>query len=558
MSYSKLFCTGTATSDVFSNKDLFPLFYRTLPADSFQGTFIARYCTYMGWTTINIVTGTDSYSSSIYAAFWAKAFALGITSAQIQVADSVTFLAADYRRLVNQLSSSTSRVILCLSGPTIIQQVMRAATTAGFGKSWVWVGGDGMGSYLSQVPHLSAQEQAFAEGTLAVFAAESAPGTYRYEQLLAEYSSIYGASHASDVSHSAFALFTGACLETMVYGWVQIARQYGVANILNGSYRPRLADFTTPLITVTGATSFLPTGDRDGLYVVLNLQNGTTVPVYQGDPSGVIVQKATPMFPDGTSTPPDWRPSYSLIYPDPTTPGVIAILALSGIMAICIIVSWAWMVLYRKTRRMRHLGLSFLTTLCVGLLALLSIPVWRAAVPTPTRCAGEVSALFLGFSLSLSSIYIRSFRIFKIFDKYAAFSCFCEVYSFFCNSRIVSKVWSTSTRALVARMLAIPLIQAALLAIQQTTSPIALVELRTITTLSYMCDLGSFATLSGLAWNLSVLLNLLLLLLLGWTSFRIRHIQASYQDTQWLVYAIQHIFVRAILYFHSIDFTHSS
>ncbi|ORZ36077.1 periplasmic binding protein-like I [Catenaria anguillulae PL171] len=453
-SFNVPMCSGTATSDLLSNKEDFPLFMRALSSDGRQGAFIAQTVVQWNWTQVNVLVANDAYGLSVQAAFREEARRLNITiERSIIVQDQWT--SAEYQSMVDRLVVSSTRVVIAIMLPNLYIQVAQAMKSRGLIKSFTFIGGDALVTTMDSATSLSITKHEerveLFDGLFFAWPAEVPRSSARYDLMLQRW---VQAGNPESTFKTAYALFGASCIEILVAGWIDIIDKHGIGAAVNRTYMVKLSDFLEPRDTITGRAVFDKNGDRDGSFELWNVQNATSMPVLYSE-NGVLTQLREPMYPNRSNKIPPWQATYTLNNPSVGMPGVITILVLTGVTMASVVIGWAYLMIHRDTRRVKHLGISFTSVLCLGLLLALSSPFQMVGVPTIVTCASQYWTIFLGYSLCLASLWIRSYRIRKVFDN-----------------RVLSKTTSVQTRALVQRMLVLPMLQAVLLLSLQLVSPL--------------------------------------------------------------------------------------
>ncbi|KAI9164617.1 hypothetical protein H9P43_008476 [Blastocladiella emersonii ATCC 22665] len=525
-SFNSLLCSGSATSDELSSVVDYPLFIRTISSDSYQGVVMARIARNFNWMSVNMFTvGDDAYAVSLAKAFQTTAATLNITIARTYTVQTLWAL-DDFHGVVTQLADSPSRVSVIFAQPDQAYQIPLLARRNGFGPDWVWFGCEALS--LMDTPFLEAHgltpaELAYYEGFLLAWPAELAPGSPRYESVVAKWQRVY---NDTVIKETAYALFMGSCLDVLVNTFIDLVRRVGLAPVVNRTHKLDLADFVVNRDSVSGFIDFAANGDRNGKFQVLNFQNSAYVPVYSVR-NGTFSTLAPVKFADGSSVIPDWRPKYVEILPDERSAGVIIVSTLTGLVIAAVVVAWVAIVVNRKSKRVRHLGLPFTAVLCIGIVMCLSASFLMAGRPTPLKCEAQYWVMILGYSLTLSSLWIRSYRLWKIFD------------------RVLTKSTAVRTRPLLFRMLALPVLQIILLIIHSATSPLQAAPLISGSTIQYQCKASSAGGTALL--YVAAGIDGLLLVLLAYLSFKIRRIHSSYQDTMWIAYLMHHLLIAACI-----------
>ncbi|ORZ36781.1 periplasmic binding protein-like I [Catenaria anguillulae PL171] len=536
-------CGGAATATDLSNKSIYPLYFRLIASDGLfipgQGAFLAHLCKRWNWALVNVLVAEDAFGLSVLAAFRETAQALGNIQTHVTVTVPATNKAtqSDYDLAVQTLAKSPSRILITLIQTKEFVLFAKAAAKTNLGRDWVLIGGDNALTFsASSDGSLTERERVYYNGILAVASIEANPGFPRFDTMAARWQQQFG---DQVFSQTLYALHLAGCAEVLVHSWLDILQRPsvgGLASIRNKTYVPGLADYiSVPRDTVSGRTVFEPSGDRNGTYLVYNVRaNGSKAIVFRQQPDGQLRALDPIQLLDGSSTIPDGRAKYTVLFPARETPGVIVIQAISGLLMLAVLVSWCIILFYRKSRRVRHLGLPFITVFCVGLCISLATPIISAGMPTSATCTAQYWTLVLGFSLCLSSIWIRLYRIWMVYDN-----------------RILSKSHSIKTVALVRRMMVMPVVQVVLLGVMNAQGghkPVRVV-LSSGSLAQDLCVDGSGQGVADGLFYTAASLDAILLFLLGVISWKTRQVHTSFKDTVYIAIAIHNLILAAIISF---------
>ncbi|KAI9219932.1 periplasmic binding protein-like I [Blastocladiella britannica] len=526
-------CSGAATSDELSSREDFPRFFRTLPPDSASGRFLAQLCKLWKWDTVVLVASNEAYGLSLAATFQAQASQLGLDIARSYLIQT-TWEDADYALLASEIRSSPTRIIVMLSETAYFLPLFRASLKAGFSTGWTWLGSDG----LSELPgfilssSMTAAESTRLNGLVICFPAEAAPGSTRFDSVAAR----WAADRGNDwLSSTPFALFTASCFEVMATAFMQLVDRFGYASVASRTSSASYADYLIDMDTVTGMVKFDEIGDRDGAYYVQNFVRGAFNNIYRSNANGTLTALSVPVFPDGTSTIPLSHPVFTVVIPDLNDPGILAITILTAIAIAILVATWSYLYYHRRARRVKHIGIHFTSLLCIGIIMTLVATFLLLGTPTRLMCAAQHWTLVLGMSLSMSSLFARSYRIYKVFDN-----------------RILAKSHSLNLKSMVLRMLVLPLAQLILLALQQVLDPLLPTPVYDVMTQTAQIFCAAAPTSNGIG---NVLLysafgiDGLLLLMLAAVSWKIRLVHTTYNDTVFTAYAIHNLILTALIWF---------
>ncbi|KAJ3358549.1 hypothetical protein GGF32_000327 [Allomyces javanicus] len=422
----------------------------------------------------------------------AQAFNLAVAAHHIMAVCDDREIAA----LVTDLASSPSRIVVMAMQPQLGVRIMAAAYDHGFDSSWVWLGSEFFSSVNEVLDDMTrtmdpARAQGlrrFVDGLVVVWPEELAWGDPTFEGWV----QAYRASFTDDrIVTETYHLFTQACLEAHVRGILGLVQKYGADAVLRRATNATLVEYLVPFNSSTGRVNYMENGDRRGYYQLLNQQDGALVPVMtiNADLQFTSITNTTLRFPGNRTTIPPWHPTFLVAIPDYSEPGVMATLVVAGIFIMVTLAAWAMLVVYRRSKRVRHHGLPIVSTLCFSIALSLTTPFFSAGNPTVATCNAQWAAIMVGFGLTMASLAIRSYRIAKVLDN-----------------RVLAKSQSLGTRSLMARMLAVPLVQVVLLSVAYAVAPLVPVKTVANSLVVVNCTATSMANkiLSGGAAGLDV------------------------------------------------------
>ncbi|KNE72673.1 hypothetical protein AMAG_16433 [Allomyces macrogynus ATCC 38327] len=518
-----------------ANRSLHPTFFRTISSDSYQGHVFVQALRHFGWDQFNLVNINDQYGVSIEQVIRADAQ----TAGNLTVATHHIMAVCDDREigaLIADLASSPSRIVVMAMQPQLGARIMAAAYDHGFDSSWVWLGTEFFSSVnevLNDMTRTTTPARAqglrrFFDGLVVVWPEELAWGDPTFEAWV----QAYRASFTDDVILTeTYHLFTQACLEAHVRGILKLVQTYGADAVQRRATNATLAEYLVSFNSSTGLMAYTENGDRKGYYQLLNQQDGALVPVMSIDAQFQFssIANATLRFPGNRTTIPPWHPTFLVDVPDYSQPGVMVTLVVAGILVMVTLAAWAMFVVYRRSKRVRHHGLPIVSTLCFSIALALTTPFFAAGNPTVVTCNAQWATIVVGFGLTMASLAIRSYRIAKVLDN-----------------RVLAKSQSLGTRSLMARMLALPLVQVVLLAIAYVVAPLVPAKTVANSLVVVSCAIPSGSVnriLSGGAAGLDLLLFLIVVML----TLKIRGIHMAYQESRWILFALNLVLITTVI-----------
>ncbi|KNE73273.1 hypothetical protein AMAG_17443 [Allomyces macrogynus ATCC 38327] len=525
-------CSGASTSSALSDKANFPFFYRTIQDDPQQGVAMAYFLRSMGWKSVNTLSSSDSYGQSISSSFMTAAAALGIDVVSNQV---FSLTATDYTFQLKAIAESGSNIIVYVGVPDNAVTVLRQARTMGLLTShYAWVGPDALGLYFGSVTPNTAQtaaDNALVNGFLYVYPQQNGQNA-QYEALQAQYRTAVGASAVVD--SVPYGIAYADCVTAMVIGIKRLVGVYGAAAVQAGTHSATLADFLAPFTGASGDVTFDFAGNRQGVFNVVNIWNGTTSTVYSIQTNYSVSPVAAPTFLSGTSAVPADRPQQTILYPQRTDPGVQVLAALRILAIAWFLASLGFTFVRRHQPVVKNLSFPFLASITVGCVLVLVSEFLVVDVPTWFSCHGAAWFFTMGYELVLASAAVKTFRVYKIFDNKA-----------------LAKLKNISNRALFSKIATVMAVQMLVFAIWVGVAPRWPELVSTKLYLSYACkqnnDTAYFVVLAvSLAYNIGILLTVCFF------AYKTRNVMSSFRETSFIFYTAQvrisiNIFLTGIL-----------
>ncbi|KAI9220236.1 hypothetical protein BC828DRAFT_130303 [Blastocladiella britannica] len=410
---------------------------------------------YYNWTTVNVVASRDTYATGLSTSLHNDAPAQGIniaTSWDCAYHSKPSEMAGIIQGLLN----SPSRVVVVMGDVNIVYALFMAGAAAGLVPSeWVWIcteGAAGFPLFLSGLPpgNFSQAAAKLVDGIMFMNPVEGIPSAPRYQQAVAQWQGVYG---NTDIFQCPYCFFFHSCLEAHVRGVLALAQKYGPAAVVARSHSATLVDYLVPFDSSTGPVAYVG-ANRKGVYQVLNYLDGAMVTALTIHPNGVVEPTgSTIRFPGNRTEVPDWATVYPLGFISWREPMIAVTVALAASTGL-VIFATAWvLVYYRKTRRVRHLGLQLLLPLVIGLSVVGMMPMMQIGKFTPLMCALQNWLLLIGQTLYLSAILVKTYRVYRVHDN-----------------RILATSKSLRTRNIIARVLTLPFLLTVMMVFENISS----------------------------------------------------------------------------------------
>ncbi|KAJ3364345.1 WD repeat-containing protein 6 [Allomyces arbusculus] len=527
----QLWQCASATSSEMSIKAEFPRYFRTIPDDPQQGLRMAYLARAMGWTSVNLLVGTDFYGQSIGYNFQQSATALGIS-----VEMSLTFNpgTTDVTAAVAAIKASASNVVVfaafAADGVTIFREARRLGI---LGPQYAWVGSESMSLYLSSLDPRNpnyATDVANVQGLLYLFPRQ-ASATNEFAALQARYAATYGGN--TDVASISYGTIFYDCALAMAHGLIQVANRYSPSAVLAHTSNASLTDFITTFDGASGRVVLDAAGNRIGDFDVYNVYNGVATVAFSVAASGAVTTVATPHFYSGSTSPPPDRPPKSIAYPNYGDAGVIVLAALRALLLAAILATMVYLSTMRHLAAVKNLSWPFLVTIATGCVVMLVSEFLGIGVPVGAwGCHASGWVLAVGFDLVMASAGVKTYRI----------------YSIFANKRLAA-LKGVNNANLMRIVTATVLTQCLIFAIWVGVFPLAPQLSANKSYIMYECKAvtSAGATAYPILLGVSLGYNGLLLLAVAFFGYKTRNVMSAFRETVWIAYTTQNIVLAALV-----------
>ncbi|KNE72918.1 hypothetical protein AMAG_17154 [Allomyces macrogynus ATCC 38327] len=518
-------CSGMASSTDLS-KDDFPRFFRTIPDDSQQGVAIARFVKSMGWTHVNLLASTDSYGTSIGASFTEAARVLNITLSLSDVYPSGT---QDMSvQVKNILNSESNVIVLAISSGDDAATLLREARKQGaLDASHVWIGTDAMSEYLPFLNPSSptyATDLANAQGVFFVYPL-LATGSAPYREMEAAWAAMGKTTSPDSVAYGGL---NYDCALALAKGLIQIAVKYGAENVTMKNLWLVNHFFTPPFDGATGTLAFTDTGDRLGDFSVWNMFAGAKRVAYNVYSNASVVLINAPQFYSGTAIPPPDIPPKTALYPTWSDPFVVATSVVRALLLALFSAGTGVLVIHRAKPMVKNLSFPFLVIITVGCQLVLVSEFVTVGEPTRVTCHAPVWILTIGYEMAMTSAAVKTYRIWRIFDK---------------SMRRLRAINNEYLFRLVGSVI---LVQSIIFAIWLGAFPSTPVAVTSKQYLYYECR-SSNPTGATAVTGVSIAINALLLAFVIFLGYKTRNVASSFRETLWIMYTSQNVGFVAII-----------
>ncbi|KND02785.1 uncharacterized protein SPPG_01867 [Spizellomyces punctatus DAOM BR117] len=433
-------CSPQAYSYVLSDKTKYPYFFRpNTPAANDVIGVIPLLKNY-GWTRFSFIY-QDVASGTAYDSALSEAMK---KESKLFLANKFTdYYTNDPGELANRAVADGTRVIVVAGNPDWAAKLFWGAYNASVvGNDFVWIFvndiQDRLASLLkknladeTQIPELL---EDMLVGTLYMSVQrDSTPAREEFWARLPTLNeSLYPLINYGGGGDEAPAY---ACISALAAGWGKLLQQAAADNNSDvnlaalasgelGSYM--IPDtFNTGIDTPVGYFNLDQHGDFKGYNLLVALyekgqptigDGGTEIGSVAADLSGFI-QRVVPVFRDGSSNPPLTTVPQLPVNPSYESVSAAVILAFTSLGIFATAVTAMLFVVFMKHEAIRRTSLPFSLLILLGITISYTTLFPHIGIPTPAHCIGQTWLPPIGFCLCFSSIAVKSWRLYRIFNN---------------------------------------------------------------------------------------------------------------------------------------------
>ncbi|KAJ3150493.1 hypothetical protein HDU86_006370 [Geranomyces michiganensis] len=404
-----LLCSGGSTAVEFSDKGDFPNFWRTISADDGAGRIIIDWVAHMGWQNVVILASNTAYGQGVADSAVKRALEL-----DVQVAIRASFTsssiigdkALDYSDVLNNILALKVRIIIFAGAyDEMIPMYLQANKMGMVGNGYVWITGESSkfinGYMATNMPQLLG----LIRGLVVVYPREIQGDL--------------GQEFVAKVQLHQIARYTSGTL----LAYDALLKTHTIQEIAQQTFPlPPMREFIPRTYQgVTGLVLLDDKLDRLAPYDIFNLKDPASNNVYtsigHSDGNGSIYPEGLPIFFDGTSkVPPDLPPLVSADV-DPHSPLVYVAYAFHSAAMLCVALSIALAIHWRSHEAIKSVSALFCILIDIGIIMVLSTIFYNAGTPTLAKCLAHIWMLSLGIAIVMSSIAVKLYRLYRIFDN---------------------------------------------------------------------------------------------------------------------------------------------
>ncbi|KAJ3206470.1 hypothetical protein HK099_000534 [Clydaea vesicula] len=390
--YNILQCSGMATSPTLTDKNHYGTFFRTVPSDIFQGTALANFAFAHNWNKVAILNENGAYGQGVRA--------------------------TTFENEIDLIKKSFARIIIIIVYPDDLLKFMRRARIDGLlNSNYVFLGSDSTSAISSILQETSDMEN--FEGYIAISALDRVVEGNAYKSLNSEYQKIFNQTVPG------YGGFVYDCIASLIYTFENFlistnSTPSDYTTKFNSSSRVSLQNVQKIAFTgISGNVSIDENGEpKNQLYTVTNVVNkmktSRVAGTVEGGNAKIIYNKKYDLVFNGGSTvvPSDSAGEYEVKLDNAGTIVVFAYFMLNLLITLGSII---FLIIKRKENTLKTLSVPFLFLISLGLLLnWLSIFSFLGKMTVQTCYLQQV--LWLAFCLIFSSLLVKVFRIWRVFD----------------------------------------------------------------------------------------------------------------------------------------------
>lgn len=525
------FISGTATSDVLSDKATFPDFSRSIAPDRFQGRAMSDLAKNYGWKTVCTINYQGDYPTNLINQFVTEFSASGpdvkITRVTYTLSDK------DVVAPIKALADAKCRIIFSvLSASKLFGDIWREAKKQGLlGPGYQWVSAESIYGEMNadnlRTDHKLDPDD--LKGLIVVTPLGGKTSDPTYVKFQQDYSLWTGIPNKSIPDNYITHIFDAVW--SLAYAARDIVNSAGALQLLNNTiYLQSLRN--VKFQGVTGSVGFDINGDRTngvfGLFQWTAASSGDPFPaVGTWEGAGVVIDTNKLVFADGTKNAPLDRvllPETAILF---SWGGIAAISAIAALILLLVVIVSILNFALRNNVLIYKSSPVFLHIICLGLILLVSSIFFWFGDASPWKCHLRIWLGFVGFATAYGALLAKNARLWYLFSEPSL------------------RIIAITNKQLVTYLCLLlgPLL--IVLVLWSSLSPFAIVSVtNSASTLRYQLCSSSYDRILG---PIAFAYMGVLLLIGGFLSFKTRTLPDVFRESQWIALATyNYIFVATI------------
>lgn len=432
-SFGTLQCGACSTNAALSNKGLYKTFYRIVPSDTYQAPAVARFMHSRGWRKVAVVANNGAYGLGLAQNFQVAVQKLNMTLlANIPFVNGIT----DFSTTVASLKASGARVVFIAmyNLPDAVYFMREAKKQGMVGPEYQYIGPDGVWPVYEDLranmteSGLTESDWDNFQGVIA-FTQNDQSGTATFKQLSEWYMDKYGmgvpqygAPHYDCVMSFAYALsnfLKRSNITAAQYASLPLNERMTFEDMQKTTFNGSLGPFSIDSNGDPGSKSYRIANfyKREFVdvakYAMLDTLNGSEEAI-----PGTSIYYSTAL----SKTPPADSQVLQDVSVSYTQAGPIFFIVYYLVNFVLTLITGVIVFLRRERPVVKNLSLPFLMLITFGLL-LCWLSIFGFVSPfNRHNCGFGQWVLWIGFSIVMSSLLVKVFRIWRIFDNQSKLS----------------------------------------------------------------------------------------------------------------------------------------
>jgi ABC-type branched-subunit amino acid transport system substrate-binding protein len=405
-----------ATATLLSNKDNYPSFFRTVPADGVQTLALVRLAQVWGWSNVAVISTASIYGADLSSTFLASASREGLP---VTLHVSIPEDSENWNEQVALLQEAGAHIVVILGEPVDVFKIVVAAKAISY-KPRAWVAA----ASLFTSPYIAGE-------------------LFKYEGLeMSDFNGFVGAAAGLDINNPTYLSFKQNLSNPTFGASAELIRQcnivplycayiydsvftmaHAIKNLVQtpgGNPRDGLAMLNAirqvDVELTTGRVHFDENQDRiDGQFSILNFISGQVTQVGTwSERTGAAFSRSV-VWPDGSTNIPAASdpPTINWLQWNSAAGIVLAVLAAVGIFFTLLV---GIVVFYQSQSPIIHTATwEFLIVILLGIgLGYGSMFTWIGE-PRPWICALRIWLPPIAFAMIMAPLLAKTWRLHKIF-----------------------------------------------------------------------------------------------------------------------------------------------
>jgi gamma-aminobutyric acid type B receptor len=416
-------CDGRATSPLFSSKNNYPFFIRTIPSEALTGASIANIVSYYGWKRVAVVYSDDASGQSLLESFTAqaKAKSIDIVSRNAIFPDA----APNWADTLRAIRATKASIIVYLAMPESLSDLLEEASKKEMiGPKYAWIVNN-VTEMLSN-PAASPRNLELFDGLLTLSPMSTTEPPI-YHSFLSYWKNNIKRTNSLVKSVNTlppYSTFYMDCTQLLLSGFQNYLdidpkntlRQIVVRNVSWTMPNNFLPSKDMENLTVSGPLIMDESGDRTAFYEILNFHNGKLQKIGTAINDSIRLTEQATFAGNSRDIPSDTFRKPAVMDVVTMAHGGMIFLSIVACMGVATCLGILF-ILYKFHTSFRSSSPLFSGTLAIGI-ALDFLASFVSILSEPdVQCLLDNWMIFLSFGLVYGSLLVKNYRIHKIFNS---------------------------------------------------------------------------------------------------------------------------------------------